>query len=602
MVDLRHGPKIASPGGHGCRPARSWSRRIAMVATVALAAVATTLPSIAASSEATPRASADRAVIVQARPGRALAVAGALTNLGGSIRAPLSIINGFSASVPAAAVGLLRRDPDVLAVTPNAHLRGMGSSYDPSGDVNSMKSTADYLGASAWWDAGYTGKGVDVALIDSGVVRVNGLRSAGKVFFGPDLSRESQDPSLHNLDSFGHGTFMAGLIAGHDDALSQPYSQAPASQYRGIAPDARLISIKVATADGGTDVSEIIAAIDWVVQHRDDPGFNMRVINLSYGTNSLQPYLLDPLAYAAEVAWHYGIVVVAAAGNSGYQKSVGAPGLADPAYDPYVMATGASASSGTPSTADDVVSAFSARGCGILCRDPEVVAPGTSIQGLRDPGSYIDSKYKKGRLGKRYFRGSGTSEATAVLSGAVALVLQKYPSLSPDEVKRFFTDHASQLLGFDHESQGSGEIDLATMLDATPQPYHQSHLPSTGLGLLELSRGSDHLTSNGVVLAGEVDLFGKGVVTRVLALLESLGISWTGGVWNTSVWAGEGWTGDAWDAVQWIGTDWAGVDWSSGPWSSKSWSGKSWSSGEWSSKSWSGSDWSGKSWSSASWG
>jgi serine protease AprX len=584
---------------------RHAGRRIASIAAVAIAVVAASLPGMAiamASAPAPPTGAARGPFIVQARPGRAIAVADAMRRMGGSVHEPLAIINGFSAAVPLSVVGQLRQDPDVLAVTPDGRMSGMGSSYRPGGDVNSMASTARYLGASAWWDAGFTGKGVDVALIDSGVVPVNGLRGPGKIFYGPDLSRESQDPALHNMDSFGHGTFMAGLIAGRDDGMAQPYSQAPDRRYRGIAPDARLISLKVATADGGTDVSVIIAAIDWVVQHRADPGFNIRVINLSYGTNTLQPYELDPLAYAAEVAWRSGIVVVAAAGNWGYQKGVGAPGLADPAYDPYVLGTGASSANGTASTDDDTVPSFSARGCGTLCRNPDVVSPGTSIQGLRDQGSYIDAKYPKGRLGTRYFRGSGTSEAAAVLSGAVALVLQKYPSLSPDQVKRFFTDDATQLLGFDQRAQGLGEIDLGRMLASAPQPYRQHHLPSTGLGLLELSRGQDHLTSGGIVLSGEQDLFGHGVVTRVLALLESLGLSWSGGVWNSNLWAGDGWSGNEWNSIVWLGSDWSGKSWSSDTWSSKSWSGSGWTSGEWSGKSWSGSEWSGKSWSSASWG
>ena len=105
-------------------------------------------------------------------------------------------------------------------------------------------------------------------MIDSGVSPVEGLATSGKIIYGPDLSLESQAPNLTNLDTFGHGTFMAGLIAGRDAALTAPYDQAPASAYRGMAPDARIVSIKVATADGGTDVSQVIAAIDWVVQHR----------------------------------------------------------------------------------------------------------------------------------------------------------------------------------------------------------------------------------------------------------------------------------------------------------------------------------------------
>src|SRR5205085_610013 len=177
-----------------------------------------------------------------------------------------------------------------------------------------MASTATYLGAPSWWNAGYTGKGIDVAVIDSGTSPVEGLDAPGKVVYGPDLSFESQAPNLTNYDTYGHGTFMAGLIGGNDGT---------SGGYQGIAPDARIISLKVGTADGGADVTQVIAAIDWVVQHAHDPGFNIRVLNLSYGTNSTQPAAVDPLAYAAEQAWKHGIVVVAAAGNSGFQKGAG---------------------------------------------------------------------------------------------------------------------------------------------------------------------------------------------------------------------------------------------------------------------------------------
>src|SRR5206468_12783889 len=215
-------------------------------------------------------------------------------------------------------------------------------------------------GAQAWWAAGYTGQGVDVALIDSGVAPVQGLNSAGKVISGPDLSLESQAPNLANLDTFGHGTFMAGLIAGPDPGLTHAYETAPATAYRGMAPDARIVSIKVATADGGTDVSQVIAAIDWVVKHRHDHGLNIRVLNLSYGTNSTQWFGVDPLAFAVEQAWDAGIVVVAAAGNSGYQSKGSSPALANPAFDKRIIAAGASDSNGSLAILDDTVPDFSA--------------------------------------------------------------------------------------------------------------------------------------------------------------------------------------------------------------------------------------------------
>ncbi len=281
--------------------------------------------------------------------------------------------------------------PIVLLTTTVAATGVQAAGYDPASDVNSMASVTDYTGAQAWWAAGYTGQGVDVALIDSGVAPVQGLTTPGKIVYGPDLSLESQAPNLTNLDTFGHGTFMAGLIAGRDDSLTAPYGDAPASAYRGMAPDARIVSIKVATADGGVDTSQVIAAIDWVVQHRNDNGLNIRVLNLSYGTNSSQWYGVDPLAYAVEQAWDAGIVVVAAAGNSGFQSKGSSPALANPAYDKRIIAVGASDSMGTATMADDTVPDFSAAAKTGSARAPDFVAPGVHLEGLRVANSWIDT-------------------------------------------------------------------------------------------------------------------------------------------------------------------------------------------------------------------
>ena len=155
---------------------------------------------------------------------------------------------------------------------------------------------------------------MDVAIIDTGVAPVSCLDARARSSTALTSRSSPRRRTSEHLDTNGHGTAMAGLIAG------------ACEDYRGIAPGARIVSLKVGVADGGVDVTQVIAAIDWVVQHRTDNGLNIRVLNLSYGTNSTQPYTVDPLAYAAEQAWHHGIVVVAAAGNSGYQRGTRRPG------------------------------------------------------------------------------------------------------------------------------------------------------------------------------------------------------------------------------------------------------------------------------------
>ena len=499
-----------------------------------------------------------------------------------------SAAGSYAASVEAGATVGATLLTIAAAIAPASTL----AAYDPAADVNSMLNTTAYTGATAWWDAGYTGRGVDVALIDTGVSPVDALAGSNKVLYGPDLSLESQAPNLTDLDTNGHGTFMAGLIAGNG------------SDYKGMAPGSRIVSVKVGVADGGVDVSQVVAAIDWVVQHRNDDGLNIRVINLSYGTNSAQDYKVDPIAFAAEQAWKAGIVVVAAGGNLGFQNHMNnAPALADPAFDPWLLAVGSTDSNGTLNPADDTVPSFSPWPKRGATRGVDIVTPGVHIQGLRVANSFIDANNPDARIGSDYFRGSGTSESAAIASGAVALILDKYPNATPDQVKELLMTTGLRISG-KAQAIGGGALQLATTL-ATPLPSiaaaRQGSLWSTGTGKLEGARGSDHLTMDGVVLTGEQDIFGQPFDAAAMADLEAAGHSWSGGTWNGSSWSGSSWSGSSWSGSSWSGSSWSGSSWSGSSWSGSSWSGSSWSGSSWSGSSWSGSSWSGSSWSGSSW-
>jgi len=465
------------------------------------------------------------------------------------------------------------------------------ATYNPATDLYSMKAITALAGAPAWWNAGYTGAGVDVAVIDTGVAPVPGLDGTNKIINGPDLSFESQAPGLTYLDTNGHGTFMAGLIAGHDSTLTAPYANAPATAYRGIAPDARIVNMKVGVADGGVDVTQVIAAIDWVVQHKNDNGLNIRVINLSYGTNSTQAYAIDPLAFAVEQAWKRGIVVVAAGGNYGFQNLPGnAPPLSNPAFDRFVLATGSADTRGTATMADDTVPSFSPWSGAGGDRRVDMVTPGSHIQGLRVPNGFIDTTHPEGRIDSRYFRGSGTSQSAAILSGAAALVLQKYPNATPDRVKKLLTSTAQRING-NVGGYGAGELNL-TKAAATALPTSTQTWPwSTGLGSIDASRGTDRLSVNGVTLSGAQDIFGAPFNSAVMAAAQALGIAWTGGTWNGRSWSGSAWSGRSWSGRSWSGNDWSGRSWSGGSWSTGSWSGGSWSGSTWSGRSWAGGSW-----------
>jgi serine protease AprX len=481
-----------------------------------------------------------------------------------------------------------------------------------AGQSGSLYTIANEVtGASAMWDAGYTGAGVDVAVIDSGTVPVDGFTAPGKLVYGPDLSFEVGTP-LENLDTNGHGTHMSGIIAGRDDAATAPYS-GNSTNYVGMAPDARIVSIKVADALGHTDVSQAIAAIDWVVEHGDDEGLNVRVLNMSFGTDGVQSYQLDPLAYAAEQAWHKGIVVVVAVGNEGF----GTGKVNNPATDPYVIAVGSAGTNGTADTADDVVSSFSNDGDGT--RNPDVVAPGERVVSLRSPNSYLDQTAPGARIGEKLFRGNGTSQAAAVVSGAAALLIDQRPEITPDEVKALLMGTANTIPDATAAQQGAGLIDLTEALNTpTPENAVQTHARSTGAGSLDGARGSVIVEVDGEAVTGEVDVTGESIedttaesltegVTEIVEeaaqeTLEAIAelpaeeqaevIAELPAAQQAEVAEQAELSGVSWSGVSWSGVSWSGVSWSGVSWSGVSWSGVSWSGVSWSGVSWSGADWS----------
>jgi serine protease AprX len=565
-------------------------------------AIASATVSVAAAPLPTGPPSAPTPVIVRGSPGTLATVDQDIARAGGRVTEQIPLITASAAEVPASALGWLAAQPGIVEVTPDGPVQLMSDSYSPTTDPGSLSTIERELGVSQAWADGYTGSGVGVALIDTGVSPIEGLDGAGQLVNGADLSFDGTSPSLRYLDENGHGTFMAGIIAGRDPAAVSGHYAGDSTDFLGIAPDAHIINVKVAGANGAVDVSQVLAAIDWVVMHRDDEGFNIRVLNLSFGTDSSQSYLLDPLAYAAEVAWHQGIVVVASVGNQGGS----APRVSDPAIDPYVIAVGAS-QPGSPGGFS--VASFSSHGN--ATRGPDLIAPGTSVVSLADPGSVIADQYSStGAVGTRFFRGSGTSQAAAVVSGLAALLVEEHPQATPDQVKALLTSTAAPVAGGAPAASGRGEAMASTAVQAPLPTAVQSFADSTGTGSLEAARGSLHVTLHGVVLRGEQDIFGDAVNTAALATVESYADSWWGGTWNGATWSGSYWVWSPtvidWAYAPWTSNSWAGVPWSavttpSGIWTGTSWSGTSWSGTSWSGTSWSGTSWSGTSWSGTSW-
>lgn len=576
-----------------------WRRTLSTRSTACVAAMLVALALVGAPG----RSEENRIpVIVAGVPGEAARLVERAERLGARIVRHLGLIDGFSASMTPGAIETLRRDPSALMVSPNRAVKPMSILNPTPVNGGLMSDVTRMVGAQSMWAKGYTGAGVDVAVIDTGVAPVAGFQT--RLVNGPDLSFDYQVGAPAYVDSYGHGTHMAGIIAGRDDSATASsvgcttcYNRSgysDSTKFVGVAPESRIVNVKVGASDGATDVSQVIAALDWVVQYRNSNGLKIRVVNLSYGTDATQNPTIDPLVYAAEAAWKKGLFVVAAAGNDGTTIM----NLADPAMSPLIYAAGASDPKGTLEREDDRVPSFAQRGT--ILRHVDAVAPGVSIKSLAVPGSFIATNYPATFDG-RFIRGTGTSQGAAVTSGVAALLIQQYPSITPDGLKTLLNLTAYPLYGDSEILRGHGLID-ASLASSVLLPLPGLQLSSaTGTGLLEGSRGTAHIGIGTSALTGEKDIFGRAFSSALWASGAANATNWAAGKWNGNPWAGSTWTGTNWNSIKWSARTWTGQRWSSYKFSAMTWNGQRWSGTGWNGQRWSGGSWDGQRWSGQRW-
>jgi serine protease AprX len=366
---------------------------------------------------------------------------------------------------------------------------------------------------------GVTGAGVTVAILDTGIAPHPALN--GKVLF--NVSKIAGDPSTN--DAHGHGTHIAGIIAGNSSA-----SKYVTARYKGgIAPDVKLINVRVLGANGTGWTSDVIDGIEWVIQNRDK--YKIRAINLSLGHPVTEPSTTDPLCIAVMKATAAGIVVIVSAGNAGKAED-GTPilgGISSPGNSPYAITVGAMNTRGTISRADDIMTTYSSRGPTKFehAVKPDVVAPGNKIVSLETAGSYLQRNYSQfhmaGNNSNAYMHLSGTSMSAAIVTGGVALLMQAHPNISAAQVKIALQTGSTYMKDGGLLAGGAGSVNFWTTRKMAANGL-TSLLSSVVGGLLTPASGMVFWDSGSMMKR----LYG-GTGIRLLSLLEAP-IAWlTGG-------------------------------------------------------------------------
>jgi serine protease AprX len=382
--------------------------------------------------------------------------------LGGQVGDDFPSIQAFSAVMPQGKLRELSNNPEITSISEDLPVRA------------ALDVTRRSVGADLAEGLGYTGRGVGVAVVDSGIYwgtwdftqeDTGSVRIVGWADF---LNRKNRP-----YDDCGHGTHVASILGGNGrDSTTSTSTRI----FRGLAPQVNLIGVKVLDQYGAGRTRTVLAGLQWCIDHKTE--YNLRVINLSLGHPPRESFQTDPLCRMVEAAWKAGIVVVCSAGNYGAE---GYGTICSPGTSPYALTVGAMNVKGTDPRSDDVICSFSSRGPTLYDHvlKPDLVAPGNRINATGSWGSYFDVTYPDNRLDPGtydpgwlynwdpYFELSGTSMAAPVVSGAAALLIQQDPTLTPDDVKGRLMVTAEKRSGWNVFVHGAGYLDLPAAMAST---------------------------------------------------------------------------------------------------------------------------------------
>jgi serine protease AprX len=502
--------------------------------------------------------------------------------LGATLKRQHNRIHAATFHVKRSQLDKLASDSNVAFISPNRQV------------VSMMDYTAVTVGADIARSFGFDGAGVGVAVIDTGIAPHQDLTDNGtsRVVYSESFVSGTTDAT----DGDGHGTHVAGIIAGNGNASSCADCTAPVV---GIAPKVNLINLRVLNANGAGDDSSTIAAIDRAIELKDQ--YNIRVINMSLGRPVFESYTIDPLCQAVEQAWKAGIVVVVSAGNFGRDNSNGNYGYATitaPGNDPYVITVGAMKSQETETRADDTVASYSSKGPSYLDHvvKPDLVAPGNKVESLLVPGSTLaqamptavvsPSEYTADPTAQpAYFRMSGTSMAAPVVSGAAALLLEQNPSLTPDQVKARLMETATKTFpssstvtdggntyvsDYDVFTIGAGYLDIAAALNDTntvPAVVGNAMSPiaqqdaTTGAVTLTSAQGSIWDASTTAATWGQNGVSAEGIIWGSLSGASN--VSSEGIIWGSLNSEGIIWGSLSGEGIIWGSLNSEGIIWGS---------------------------------------
>ena len=442
---------------------------------------------------------------------------------GGKVKKRFLTIAGVSASVSGADILKLAKYPHVAAITPDVKVKSAGyadsTMWQDSTDMAILQNSFD---PNTGEITGPAPQAPTIAIVDSGVQDRADFagRLVARVSFCSLCSSGNAD------DEEGHGTMVAGVAAG-------------AGKYAGGAPNAKLVSIRTANANGESRTSDVIAAADWIAQNAKQYG--IRVANFSLAGAAETSFRVDPLDKAVERLWFDGIVVVAAAGNHGSATGPVSMSYA-PGNDPFVITVGALDQNGTSDPSDDTVPAWSGYGMTMDgFHKPDLSAPGRYMIGPVPTNATMATAAPDRVVEPGYMWMSGTSFSTPVVSGAAAQILARHPEFTPDQVKGTLMLAANYLPKDAAMAAGVGEIDagVASTFDSPPNP-------NEGL--------QPFVTSDALTGARAFD-------AASWVAYVSTNASWSTASWNAASWGAASWNAASWGAASWNAASWnASVD------------------------------------------